>query len=209
MPSATTDGDSAVFFQNRRHRHRRRLQQRYLSPETSPQALCIEGEIDSLNLLADLSVTEFMSQGGTMQSPATAGSATPRPGILSRYGHRRPHRMGHDQEGMTLQVKAAQPTLDYDPEAGRQPVRLAVCRGGLSQPQRGQPMKIACFRRYWRPAPRYSGWAAAEPSRSASHRESDRTDRPHRLLDRGHPGLARPNAHRAQGDFGVARPAQW
>jgi hypothetical protein len=86
--------------------------------------LPLEGEIDSLNLLADLCVTEFMSQGGTMLIPGHGWLSDA--GDLEYYRDMvivvRDRIQDMIKKGMTLeQVKAAQPTLDYDPEYGRQP----------------------------------------------------------------------------------------
>ena len=84
----------------------------------------IEGEIEALGKLADLCVTEFMSQGGTMIVPGhgwisdAADLAYYRDMIIII----RDRIQAMIDKGMTLeQVKAAKPTMDYDPEYGRQP----------------------------------------------------------------------------------------
>jgi len=125
MPNATTDGDSAVFF---RKADVIATGDVYNSDTYPPIDLArggsIEGEIDSLNMLADLSVTEFMSQGGTMLIPGHGWLSDA--GDLEYYRDMviivRDRIQDMIKKGMTLeQVKAAQPTLDYDPEYGRQP----------------------------------------------------------------------------------------
>ncbi|MET0211914.1 MAG: MBL fold metallo-hydrolase, partial [Vicinamibacterales bacterium] len=83
----------------------------------------INGVIDALNRLVDMSVTEFMSQGGTMIVPGHGWISD-----AADVGYYRDMLMivrdriqGMVDKGMTLaQVKAAKPTMDYDPLYGRQ-----------------------------------------------------------------------------------------
>ena len=83
----------------------------------------IDGVIDALNRLVDMSVTEFMSQGGTMIVPGHGWISD-----AADVGYYRDMLMivrdriqGMVDKGMTLaQVKAAKPTMDYDPLYGRQ-----------------------------------------------------------------------------------------
>jgi glyoxylase-like metal-dependent hydrolase (beta-lactamase superfamily II) len=125
MPNAITDGDSAVFF---RRADVIATGDVYNSDIYPPIDLArggsIEGEIDSLNILAEACVTEFMSQGGTMLIPGHGWLSDA--GDLEYYRDMviviRDRIQDMINKGMTLdQVKAAKPTLDYDPEYGRQP----------------------------------------------------------------------------------------
>jgi cyclase len=83
----------------------------------------IDGVIAALDRLVDMSVTEFMSQGGTMIVPGHGWI-----GDAGDVGYYRDMLMiVRDRirkmidNGMTLaQVKTAKPTMDYDPLYGRQ-----------------------------------------------------------------------------------------
>jgi hypothetical protein len=84
----------------------------------------IDGEIEALDTLIDMCVTEFMSQGGTMVIPGHGWMSD-----AADVGYYRDMLMiirdriqAMIDTGMTLaQVKAAKPTMDYDPEYGREP----------------------------------------------------------------------------------------
>lgn len=84
----------------------------------------IDGTIDALNKLADMCVTEFMAQGGTMIVPghgwiSDAADLEYYRGMMIIV---RDRIQAMIDMGMTLaQVKAAKPTMDYDPEYGREP----------------------------------------------------------------------------------------
>jgi cyclase len=84
----------------------------------------IAGEIEALNRLVEMCVTEFMSQGGTLVIPGHGWLSDA--GDVSLYRDMliiiRDRIRDMIDKGMTLeQVKAAKPTMDYDPEFGRQP----------------------------------------------------------------------------------------
>jgi len=125
MPDAITDGDSAVFF---RRSDVIVAGDVYNSDAYPPidveKGGSIDGEIEALEKLVDMSVTEFMAQGGTMIIPGHGWISD-----ASDVGYYRDMLMvirdrvqDMIKKGMTLeQVKAAKPTMDYDPEFGRQP----------------------------------------------------------------------------------------
>ena len=138
VPVLQQPGDPAVSHARRRHRRRqrrlvpplgrdrrrRRLQQRHLSANRRGHGGSIDGEIDALDKLIDMSVTEFMSQGGTMIVPGHGWISD-----AADVGYYRDMLMvirdriqAMIDKGMTLaQVKAAKPTMDFDPEYGREP----------------------------------------------------------------------------------------
>jgi glyoxylase-like metal-dependent hydrolase (beta-lactamase superfamily II) len=125
MPRAITDGDSAVWF---RRSDAIAAGDVYNSDVYPPidvdKGGSIDGEIDALNMLTDMSVTEFMSQGGTMIIPGHGWISD-----AADVGYYRDMLMvirdriqAMVEKGMTLaQVKAAKPTMDYDPEYGGEP----------------------------------------------------------------------------------------
>ena len=125
MKNAITDGDSAVWF---RHSDVVVTGDVYNSDIYPPidvdRGGSIEGEIESLNQIVNMSVTEFYSQGGTMIVPGHGWISD-----AADVGYYRDMMIiirdriqNLIDKGMTLeQVKAAKPTLDYDPEYGRQP----------------------------------------------------------------------------------------
>ena len=125
LANATTDGDSAVFF---RRSDVLATGDVYNSDVYPPidvdRGGSIEGEIESLNKLTDMCVEEFMSQGGTLIVPGHGWLSDA--GDLGYYRDMiiiiRDRVQKMIDSGMTLaQVKAAKPTLDYDPEYGREP----------------------------------------------------------------------------------------
>ena len=125
MANATSDGDSAVWF---RRSDVIATGEVYNSDMYPPLDLArggsIGGEIESLNKLVDLCVTEFMSQGGTLLVPGHGWISDA--ADLGLYRDMiiiiRDRIQDMIDKGMTLdQVKAAKPTMDYDPEFGRQP----------------------------------------------------------------------------------------
>ena len=125
MPNAVTDGDSAVWF---RRADVIATGDVYNSEIYPPIDLAkggsVQGEIDALNKLVDMCAAEFMSQGGTMIIPghgwiSDVGDLGYYRDMIIIIRDRIEDMIG---KGMTLdQVKAAKPTLDYDPEYGRQP----------------------------------------------------------------------------------------
>jgi cyclase len=125
MPKAVTDGDTIVWF---RHADVIAAGDIYNSDIYPPidvdKGGSIEGEIEALNRLIDMSVTEFMAQGGTMIVPGRGWISD-----AADVGYYRDMVMvirdrikAMVDKGMTLaQVKAAKPTMDFDPEYGREP----------------------------------------------------------------------------------------
>jgi len=118
QPAAHTDGDSIVYF-------------RYsdvisagdiLMTTTYPvvdleKGGSIQGIIDGLNRILDMSISEFRSQGGTMIIPGHGRLCDT--GDVANYRNMvtilRDRIQAMIKEGMTLQqVKAARPTRDYD-----------------------------------------------------------------------------------------------
>jgi glyoxylase-like metal-dependent hydrolase (beta-lactamase superfamily II) len=125
MPNAITDGDSVVLF---RRSDVIAAGDIYSSEIYPPIDLArggsIAGEIEALNKLVDMCVTEFMSQGGTLVIPGHGWLSDA--GDVSLYRDMliiiRDRVQDMIDKGMTLeQVRAAKPTVDYDPEFGRQP----------------------------------------------------------------------------------------
>jgi glyoxylase-like metal-dependent hydrolase (beta-lactamase superfamily II) len=123
--NAVTDGDSMVFF---RRADVIAAGDVYNSDIYPPIDLSrggsIAGEIEALNKLVDLCVTEFMSQGGTLVIPGHGWLSDA--SEVSLYRDMiiiiRDRIQDMINKGMSLeQVKAAKPTMDYDPEYGRQP----------------------------------------------------------------------------------------
>jgi glyoxylase-like metal-dependent hydrolase (beta-lactamase superfamily II) len=124
MPNAITDGDSIVFF---RRSDVIATGDIYNSDVYPPIDLSrggsIDGEIEALNRVLDMSVTEYMSQGGTMIIPGHGWLSDS--GDVGYYRDMliiiRDRIQNMIDKGMTLvQVKAAKPTMDYDPLYGRQ-----------------------------------------------------------------------------------------
>ncbi len=125
MPNAVTDGDSIVWF-------RRSdvivagdvFNSDIYPPIDVDNGGSIDGEIDALGKLIDMSATEFMSQGGTMIVPGHGWVSD-----AADVGYYRDTLMvirdrikAMVAKGMTLQqVKASKPTMDFDPEYGREP----------------------------------------------------------------------------------------
>jgi glyoxylase-like metal-dependent hydrolase (beta-lactamase superfamily II) len=125
MPRAVTDGDSVVWFRRSDAIAAGDVYNSDIYPPIDvDKGGSIDGEIDALNRLTDMSVTEFMSQGGTMIIPGHGWISD-----AADVGYYRDMLMvirdriqAMVDKGMTLaQVKAAKPTMDYDPEYGREP----------------------------------------------------------------------------------------
>ena len=125
MPKAITDGDSIVMFRRSDVIAAGDIYNSDIYPPIDvSRGGSIDGEIDALNRLLDMSVTEYMSQGGTMIVPghgwiSDSGDVGYYRDMLMIIRDRIRSLVG---KGMSLQqVKAARPTMDYDPEYGRQP----------------------------------------------------------------------------------------
>ena len=125
MPKAVTDGDSIVWFRRSDVIAAGDIYNSDVYPPIDvDKGGSINGEIDALNKLIDMSVTEFMAQGGTLIVPGRGWLSD-----AADVGYYRDMLMvirdriqAMVDKGMTLaQVKAAKPTLDFDPEYGREP----------------------------------------------------------------------------------------
>jgi cyclase len=125
MPNAISDGDSVVFFRRSDVIVAGDIYNSDIYPPIDvDKGGSIDGEIDALTKLAAMSVNEFMSQGGTMIVPGHGWISDA--GDLGYYRDMmmviRDRIQSLIDKGMTLdQVKAAKPTMDYDPLYGRQP----------------------------------------------------------------------------------------
>ncbi len=121
-PAANTDGDSFVFF-----RHSEVISAGNLFSTVSYPLIdaekggSIDGVIGGLNRILDLAVAEYRAQGGTWVVPGrgklsdTADVAAYRNMLVMI----RDRVKDLKKKGMTLeQVKAARPTLDFDPRYG-------------------------------------------------------------------------------------------
>jgi glyoxylase-like metal-dependent hydrolase (beta-lactamase superfamily II) len=125
MRNATTDGDSAVWFRRSDVIVTGDVYNSDIYPPIDvDKGGSIDGEIEALNKLSEMCVTEFMSQGGTMIVPGHGWISD-----AADVGYYRDMLMvlrdriqAMIDKGMTLaQVKAGKPTMDYDPEYGREP----------------------------------------------------------------------------------------
>jgi glyoxylase-like metal-dependent hydrolase (beta-lactamase superfamily II) len=125
LANAITDGDSAVWFRRSDVIVTGDVYNSDVYPPIDVErGGSIDGEIDALDKIVDMSVTEFMAQGGTMIIPGHGWISD-----ASDVGYYRDMMMvirdrvqDMIKKGMTLeQVKTAKPTMDYDPEFGRQP----------------------------------------------------------------------------------------
>ena len=125
VPNAVTDGDSTVWFRRSDVIAAGDVYNSDIYPPIDvDKGGSIAGEIKALSTLVDMSATEFMSQGGTMIIPGhgwisdAADVAYYRDMLLVI----RDRVKAMIDKGMTLaQVKAAKPTMDFDPEYGREP----------------------------------------------------------------------------------------
>jgi cyclase len=124
MPNAVTDGDSAVLFRRSDVIATGDVYNSDIYPPIDvDRGGSIDGEIEALNKLVDMCVTEFMAQGGTILIPGHGWLSD-----AADVGYYRDMMMiirdrvqNMIDKGMTqAQVKAAKPTMDYDPEYGRE-----------------------------------------------------------------------------------------
>jgi cyclase len=125
MPTASTDGDSIVYFRGSDVIALGDL----MATESYPvfdadKGGSINGIIDGLNAVLDLAITEFRLEGGTMMVPGhgrivDSGDVAYYRDMLTIIRDRIQDMVTKE---MTLdEVKAARPTADYDPEYGRTP----------------------------------------------------------------------------------------
>ena len=152
MPKAVTDGDSIVWFRRSDAIAAGDIYNSDIYPPIDvDKGGSINGEIDALNKLIDMSVTEFMSQGGTMIVPGHGWISD-----AADVGYYRDMLMvirdriqAMIDKGMTLaQVKAAKPTMDFDPGIWQGTGSdVALRRGGVPQPQGEEEMEKKCTRR--------------------------------------------------------------
>jgi cyclase len=125
MPKAVTDGDTMVWFRRADVVAAGDIYNSDIYPPVDvDKGGSINGEIDALNTLIDMSVTEFMAQGGTLIVPGHGWISDA--GDVGYYRDMliviRDRVQSMVDKGMTLaQVKAAKPTMDFDPEYGREP----------------------------------------------------------------------------------------
>ncbi|MBI4888561.1 MAG: hypothetical protein HY824_15805 [Acidobacteria bacterium] len=123
-PNAVTDGDTMVWFRRADVIAAGDIYNSDIYPPIDVgRGGGIDGTIEALNRLIEMSATEFMSQGGTLVVPGhgwigdAADVGTYRD-MLIVVRDRVQNLVGR---GMTLaQVRAARPTLDFDPLYGRQ-----------------------------------------------------------------------------------------
>lgn len=125
MPKAVTDGDTMVWFRRSDVIAAGDIYNSDIYPPIDvDKGGSIDGEIEALDRLIEMSVTEFMAQGGTLIIPGRGWISD-----AADVGYYRDMLMiirdrikAMVEKGMTLaQVKAARPTMDFDPEYGREP----------------------------------------------------------------------------------------
>jgi cyclase len=125
MPNAHSDGDSVVQFRGSDVIATGDIFSTVSYPMIDvARGGSINGYIDALNRLIDLAVPEFRSEGGTMFVPGDGRISD----LADLTYYRDMTTIIRDRiqdmvrKGMTLQqVKAARPTLDYDPRYGNAP----------------------------------------------------------------------------------------
>jgi len=125
LANAVTDGDTAVWFRRSDVIAAGDVFNSDMYPPVDvDKGGGIDGEIEALGTLVEMSATEFMSQGGTMIIPGHGWISD-----AADVGYYRDMLIvirdrvkAMVDKGMTLaQVKAAKPTMDFDPEYGREP----------------------------------------------------------------------------------------
>lgn len=125
MPNAHTDGDSIVHFRGADVIATGDLFSTVSYPVIDvARGGSINGVIDALNRLIDLAVPEFRTEGGTMFASGHGRIADTADVAYYRDMTTiiRDRIQDMVRKGMTLeQVKAARPTLDYDPRYGSAP----------------------------------------------------------------------------------------
>jgi glyoxylase-like metal-dependent hydrolase (beta-lactamase superfamily II) len=124
LPGAVTDGDSIVWFRRADVIATGDIYNSDIYPPIDvSRGGGIDGEIEALNAILNMSVTEYMSQGGTMIVPGHGWISDS--GDVGYYRDMlmiiRDRIQSMIDKGLSLQqVKAAKPTMDYDPLYGRQ-----------------------------------------------------------------------------------------
>jgi len=125
MPHAVTDGDSVVWFRGSDVIATGDIFNSDMYPPLDiDHGGSIQGLIDALEKLADLCFPEYMGQGGTLVVPGhgwiSDGSEVGYYRDMMIVVRDRVQDM-IDKKMTLAQVKAAKPTMDYDPLFGRQP----------------------------------------------------------------------------------------
>lgn len=124
LPQAVTDGDTVVWFRGADVIAAGDIYNSDIYPPIDvDKGGSIDGEIDALNRLIDMAATDFMAQGGTMIVPGRGWISD-----AADVGYYRDMLMvirdriqAMVDKGTPLaQVKAAKPTMDFDPEYGRE-----------------------------------------------------------------------------------------
>ena len=125
MPAAVTDGDTFVWFRRSDVIAAGGIYNSDIYPPIDVEkGGSIDGVVDALIKLVDMCATEYMSQGGTMVIPGHGWISD-----AADVGYYRDmiiiirdRIQAMIDKNMTLdQVKAAKPTMDYDPLYGREP----------------------------------------------------------------------------------------
>jgi glyoxylase-like metal-dependent hydrolase (beta-lactamase superfamily II) len=123
-PNAVSDGDTMVWFRRADVIAAGDVYNSDIYPPIDVgRGGSIDGVIEALNRLVEMSVTEFMSQGGTIIVPGHGwiGDAADVGLYRDMLIVVRDRVQKMVDQGMTLaQVRAAKPTMDYDPLYGRQ-----------------------------------------------------------------------------------------
>jgi cyclase len=125
LPRATTDGDSMVWFRGSNVISTGAVFNTDMYPIIDvDKGGSIQGVMDALAKISDMCYPEFMSQGGTLVIPGHGWIAD----FADVTYYRDMVIIIHDRiqdminKGMNIdQIKAAKPTMDYDPLYGRQP----------------------------------------------------------------------------------------
>jgi glyoxylase-like metal-dependent hydrolase (beta-lactamase superfamily II) len=125
MPNAHSDGDSIVWFRGSDVISTGAIFNSDVYPEIDvDHGGSIQGVINALIRITDMMIPEYMSQGGTLVVPGRGHICD-----IADVGYYRDMLIvirdrvkDMIKKGMTLaQVKAAKPTMDYDPLFGREP----------------------------------------------------------------------------------------
>jgi cyclase len=125
MPNAHSDGDSIVWFRGSDVISTGAIFNSDAYPEIDvDHGGSIQGVINALIRITDMMIPEYMSQGGTLAVPGRGHICD-----IADVGYYRDMMIilrdrvrDMIKKGMTLQqVKAAKPTMDYDPLFGREP----------------------------------------------------------------------------------------
>ncbi len=125
MPNAISDGDSVVWFRGSDVLATGDI----FSPDVYPpidvdHGGSIQGLIDALEKLSDLCFPEYMGQGGTLVVPShgwiSDGSEVSYYRDMAIVVRDRVQNL-IDKKMTLAQVKAAKPTMDFDPLYGRVP----------------------------------------------------------------------------------------